>query len=198
MQPSVATVFSGTNDVVSRRFDLRTLATDIEEIQGTLRAAGATVLTITLPDLSPVMPLARWLAPRVLALNDAVRIAAARTGTIVVDLAAHPMASDPRLWSDDRLHANAVGHTRIAHALAHALGVPGADDSWMLPLPTLPARTGTQRVADEWRWVRQYLAPWLWRHARGISSGDSVTAKRPTLESVSGGSARDLLADRQV
>ena len=105
MRPSVATVFSGTNDVVSRRFDLRALAADVEELQGTLTGAGATVLTITLPDLTPVMPMAHRLAPRVLALNDAVRTAARRTGAIVVDLAAHAMASDPRLWSDDRLHA---------------------------------------------------------------------------------------------
>ena len=184
MKPSVATVFSGTNDVVSRRFDLRTLSADIEEMQGALVSAGATVLTITLPDLTPVMPMARWLAPRVHALNEAVRAAAARTGAIVVDLAAHPVASDPRLWSDDRLHANAVGHARIAHALAHALGVPGADESWKLPLPPQPLRASAQRVADEWRWVRRFLAPWLWRHARGISSGDALTAKRPVLEEI--------------
>ena len=184
MRPSVATVFSGTNDVVSRRFELRDLAADIEELQGTLTGAGATVLTITLPDLTPVMPMAHRLAPRVLALNDAVRTAARRTGAIVVDLAAHPMASDARLWSDDRLHANTLGHTRIAHALAHALGVRGADDSWMAPLPYLAPLTRGDRIAREWRWVRDYLAPWVWRHARGISSGDGVTAKRPVLTSV--------------
>jgi lysophospholipase L1-like esterase len=184
MRPTLATVFSGTNDVVSRHFNLRALAADIEEMQGTLAAAGATVLTITLPDLTPVMPMARRLTPRVLALNAAVRAAAARTGAIVVDLAAFPVASDPRLWSEDRLHANAAGHARIAHALAHTIGVPGADESWMLPLPEQPGRSIVGRLGDEWRWVRRYLAPWLWRHARGISSGDRVTAKRATLETL--------------
>jgi lysophospholipase L1-like esterase len=184
MRPTLATVFSGTNDVVSRDFNLRALAADIEEMQGTLVGAGATVLTITLPDLTPVMPMARRLTPRVLALNDAVRTAAARTGAIVVDLAAYPVASDRRLWSDDRLHANAVGHERIAHALAHAIGVPGADESWKLPLPEQPGRTIVRRLADELRWVSGHLAPWLWRHARGISSGDRAAAKRATLETL--------------
>src|SRR6185295_8125449 len=135
MRPDLATLFSGTNDVVGRRFDPGAVARDVAEIQGTLIAGGATVLTFTLPDLTPVMPLARLIAPRVLALNDVLRSASARTGAILVDIAMHPVASDPRLWSEDRLHANARGHARIAAALAHALALPDTDESWMAPLP---------------------------------------------------------------
>ena len=61
MRPDLVTLFSGTNDVVSRSFDLRSVASDLEEMQGTLTRSGATVLTFTLPDLAPVMPLARRL-----------------------------------------------------------------------------------------------------------------------------------------
>jgi hypothetical protein len=41
------------------------------------------------------------------------------------------------------------------------------------------------RLSTEVRWTGEHLVPWLWRHARGISTGDGRTAKRPTLESVS-------------
>src|SRR5690606_34628437 len=104
------TVFSGTNDIIRRGFDLHAVVGDIGVIQRALRDAGATVLTFTMPDLSEVMPLARRVAPRLVAFNAAVRALGAETGTIVVDLAEHPVAADPRLWSDDRLHANHLGH----------------------------------------------------------------------------------------
>ena len=38
-----------------------------------------------------------------------------------------PVASDRRLWHLDRLHANPEGHRRIALAAAEALGLEGAD-----------------------------------------------------------------------
>jgi lysophospholipase L1-like esterase len=182
MRPDLATVFSGTNDVTSRRCDLAVVAADIERMQRALVDQGATVVTFTLPDLTQVMPLARSIGPRLAQLNDAIRGACARTGALLVDFASYPVSTDPRLWSEDRIHANAVGHARIAAGLAHALGLPGTDDeSWRSPLPQLPPPTRSQRIAAELGWLRRHLLPWLWRHANGRSSGDGRVAKRPRL-----------------
>src|SRR5580765_3042885 len=85
LSPDLVTVFSGTNDVTGWRFDAAAVARDMEEMQRALIAGGATVLTFTLPDLAPVMPLARLIAPRIRVLNDGLRGAAARTGTILLD-----------------------------------------------------------------------------------------------------------------
>src|SRR4029077_11841979 len=109
------------------RFDVRAFAEDVLRLQDALRAAGATVLTFTLPDLAPLLPLARGIAPRIHAMNDAVRAACAVTGTMLLDFAAPPLHSDPRLWNEDRIHANPSGHERIAQALAEALALPGSD-----------------------------------------------------------------------
>lgn len=189
MRPDLATIFAGTNDAISREFDADAVAADIEHIEVSLIEAGATVLTFTLPDLLPVMPITRLpglrgIGHRVRALNALLRDVAARTGAILVDFEAHPTASDPRLWSDDRLHANAAGHARIAAALAHALGLPGTDDSWMEPLPPPPRLRLSTRILDELRWGTRHLVPWIVRHAQGKSSGDGIVAKRPTLEPV--------------
>lgn len=181
MRPDLVTLFSGTNDVVALRFDPDAFETDMEQMQRALVEGGATVLTFTLPDLTPVMPMARWLRPRLRALNQSLRMVSARTGAILVDFAAHPVASDPRLWSEDRLHANAVGHARIAAALADALGLPDSDGTWTHPLPAAAARTGRERLAAEISWARGYLVPWVWRHLRGRSSGDGLHPKRPLL-----------------
>jgi hypothetical protein len=118
----------------------------------------------------------------VLALNEAMRDACASSGATLVDLASFPVAVDARLWSEDRLHANALGHARIAAALAHALGLPGSDASWSEPLPPLPAPTLAQRLAAELSWLARHLLPWAWLHLQRRSSGDGHGPKRPALE----------------
>lgn len=184
LAPDLVTLFCGTNDVVARRFDLAQVAGDIEAMQRDLVGAGATLVTFTLPDLSTVLPLARSVTPRLHALNGELKRVSARTGALLVDFAAYAVTHDPRLWSDDRLHANAAGHARIAHALAHALGVPGADASWAEPLPPAPRAGLGARLAAELDWQRRHFLPWAWRHLHGRSSGDGRGPKRPRLEPV--------------
>jgi lysophospholipase L1-like esterase len=184
MRPDLSTVVAGTNDVLRRHFDPIAFGDDLYAMQQALIDIGATVITFTLPDLAPVMPFARILGGRVLVLNDAIRAACAKSGAILCDLAAHEVGSDPRLWSDDRLHANSVGHARIAEALAFHLGIPGADPHWSAPLPQRPRATMMQMVRAELAWTRRYLLPWFWRHLLGRSSGDGIRAKRPQLTPV--------------
>jgi lysophospholipase L1-like esterase len=185
MHPDLVTVFSGVNDIVRRGCNVTAVAREAERMLAAFADTGATVLTITMPDLSDVTPMARLVRDRLLELNERMRETCARTGAHCVDLARAPVTSDLRLWSDDRLHANSEGHTRIAAALAQALGLPGHDGSWAEPLPRGRATSFVGRVGSELRWTGEHLVPWLWRHARGISSGDGRTAKRPTLETVS-------------
>lgn len=181
MRPDLATVFSGTNDLIRRRFDLDAVIADLRRLHRALRGQGATVLTFTMPDLSKVTPFAKRVSPRLEAFNAAVRELCAETGTLLLDLASHPMACDRRFWHEDRLHANAEGHRRIAEGLAQVLGLPGFDRAWTEPLPPDPLRTTLHRALGEARWVAAYLAPWVLRRLMGRSSGDSITPKRPTL-----------------
>ncbi len=187
MKPDLAIVVSGTNDILRPRFDAKETARDIERMQRALIETGATVLSFTLPDLTPVMPLARPLRGRIRHFAAELVAAGRRTGARVIDFTAHPVASDPRLWSEDRLHANSLGHARIAEALAEALSLHQASRDWADPLPAPPPRGVSGALAAELRWGRHYLLPWLWRHARGRSSGDGCRAKRPRLEHVAAG-----------
>ncbi|HEX9984327.1 MAG TPA: SGNH/GDSL hydrolase family protein [Thermoanaerobaculia bacterium] len=184
MRPDLATVVAGTNDVLRRHFEPEPFGAELEAMQSALTGTGATVLTFTLPDLTPIMPFARILGNRVEILNETIREACRRSGAILCDLARYPVASDPRLWSDDRLHANSLGHARIAEALAHHLGLPGSDASWADPLPGRPEPTFGDVVRGELAWGRNHLLPWIWRHLRGKSSGDGRSAKRPVLAPV--------------
>jgi lysophospholipase L1-like esterase len=184
MQPDLASVFAGTNDIIRSNFDLARVVADQRTLFTALRATGATVVTITMPDLSEVAPLAKRARPRLLAFNDAIRELCAETGVRLLDVARFPVAGDPRLWHEDRLHANAEGHRRIAAGLAGVLGLPGFDAAWMAPLPPLPPPAVGTRVAAELRWATRYLLPWMLRRLTRRSSGDRITPKRPTLEPI--------------
>lgn len=182
MRPDLATVVAGVNDVLRPSCDLDEVAGHLEAMFAALTAQGATVVTIMTPDVGRITPLARPVAKRVLALNDRVREAAGRHGVLVAETAAHAVATDPRLWSTDRLHSSPLGHARIAAAAAQTLGLPGTDDSWALPLPADgPRPTPWRAAATELRWAGSFLGPWLLRRVRGRSSGDGRRAKRPTL-----------------
>jgi hypothetical protein len=65
--------------------------------------------------------------------------------------------------------------------MAHALELPGSDDSWTRPLPPA-ARPGLARAAaTELRWIASIAGPWMARRVRGVSSGTGRVAKRPDL-----------------
>lgn len=184
MRPDLATLFCGTNDVTHYRFDADRVAGDIATMQKALIDRGATVLSFTLPDLTPLMPLARLIAPRIAALNRGLAEASRSTGAILVDFAACPVATDARLWSEDRIHANSAGHTRIAEALAEALGLPGSDPAWRNPFPTSLNRSPLRVCTAEVSWVGGHLIPWIWRGLRGRSLADGRGPKRPQLEPI--------------
>jgi len=186
MKPDLATLFAGSNDLLERGFDPGALRDEVARMQGALIAAGATVLSFTLPDLTGVMPIGRLLTRRVRGMNGALREASAATGARLVDFAAWPVGSDPRLWSEDRFHANAEGHARIAAALAHALGLPGTDDAWTRPLPARDGRSRWARWTEDWRWCRRHLLGWA---RPGGVPAEPLGPKRPRLEPVRPASA---------
>lgn len=181
LRPDLATVVAGMNDLMRRRFDAAAVVGELEEMFAALTASGARVATITFPNITKIMPITRSLLPRVLDFNARIREAADRHGVAVFDPFPHPVTTDSRIWSQDRLHANGLGHARIAAGMAHALDLPGSDDNWTQPLPPLPARPLWQVTYTELRWTAGFLGPWVWRRVRRRSSGDGRVAKLPEL-----------------
>ena len=185
MRPDLATVFSGTNDVLRRRFDPAAVGRDMEAMQRAFVEQGATVLTFTLPDLTPLMPVARLIAPRIAALNEALRGAASRSGAILLDFAALPgglgrASVERRSYPRERRRPRA--HRRRARARARA---PGTDDAWMRPLPETLDRSPGKLIAAELGWTRRHLLPWTWQGVRArFLPREERRPKRPALEPV--------------
>jgi lysophospholipase L1-like esterase len=179
LKPDLASLLSGLNDMLRRDCRVGDVIGQLDHMVATLRAAGADVLAFTLPDPVPINPIAKSAAGRLRHMNAAVRDIAAQHGAKLVDLEAHPVSSDRRLWHTDRLHANPDGHQRIADAAAEALALPGSGPNWTDPFaePLTPHTRLSHAL-----WAGKYLTPWIIRRIRGVSSGDGITAKRPTLE----------------
>ncbi|HVF19539.1 MAG TPA: SGNH/GDSL hydrolase family protein [Mycobacteriales bacterium] len=180
MRPALVSLAGGTNDMLRPGFDADALGAALRTGVATLRNSGAQVVLFTGGDPSGRLPWASRLLPKVVALNDLVRAIAADLDTVLVDLWPTRVWDDVRLWSDDRLHLNTTGHARVASAVLEALGVPN-DDDWRAPLPPAPPRPWHATRADDLRWARTHLAPWVGRRLRGRSSGDAVEPKRPQL-----------------
>lgn len=184
MQPDLATLFAGTNDIIQKQVDIDAVLADLRTMQLALRGAGATVLTITMPDISEIAPFAKKARPRLALFNAGVRRLCQETGTLLLDVAADPTAVDKRYWHEDRLHANAEGHRLIAEGLAFTLGLPGFLPPGSEQLPSAPPESSLAKTLSELRWVQGYLLPWMLRHALGRSSGDGVTPKHPQFITV--------------
>jgi lysophospholipase L1-like esterase len=180
LRPDLMTVFGGVNDVIAPGCDLAAIRADYAEMFSEARGEDITVLTFTMPDPAAINPLGRRLRERMFALNDIIRAEAERYDVLVMDFQRYPVAEDPRLWFEDRLHGNALGHELVAAALAARLGVPGFDESWANPLSGEPERPRPrQRIAGDVDWTVHYLAPWLGKGIRGIPHGLGVAPKRP-------------------
>jgi lysophospholipase L1-like esterase len=178
LKPDLVTVVAGMNDLLRPSFDADQVMADIEEMFARLTESGAQVVTVTYPDMGKLSPLARRALPRVLDLNTRLRAAAERHDVAVLDVFPHPVTTDPRLWSQDRIHAGPLGHARIASGMAHTLGLPG-HENWSAPLPPLAPVPFLRALSTDTLWAVGFLGPWLWRRLRGRSSGDGRTAKRP-------------------
>ena len=182
MAPDLVSICAAGNDLLRPGADLDALAERLEGAVATLRATGADVLVFTGFDTRE-SPLLNLIGRRLAAMNDHIREIAHRRGAYLVDLWVMPPLADPRARTDDRLHLNVSGHERVAARVCEVLGLP-SDVDWHTPWPpTEPTTWGRQRAEDA-RWAREHLWPWVQRRAQGRSTGDERGAKRPQLAPV--------------
>ncbi|WP_209718389.1 SGNH/GDSL hydrolase family protein [Marmoricola sp. OAE513] len=177
LEPDLASVCVGMNDLLRHDFDLAATAAQIEASFAALRATGCRVFTVGFPDVALMLPVMGWLRPREAELNDRVGEAAARHDVDVLDLFSLDLAADPGMWSHDRIHGSALGHERIAAGACELFGLPGSDHSWAQVTGAVPRGLGVVR-RDAW-WVASFVGPFLVKQVRGRGQGPG--AKRPQL-----------------
>ncbi len=162
LQPDVASVVVGVNDTLRPNFDLSRIESAASHTIGALRAAGAEVLTMRLPDPGQMLGvpgvLARPLARRARAINGLMDTLAERFATLHFDAANDPEAYDPRMWAVDRLHPSERGHRLIArrfHAMLAAAGHDVGPEPGAEPMNPPPSK------AAELTWMATKGTAWV-------------------------------------
>lgn len=182
VRPDLITFCAGGNDIIGWTCDVDDLAARFDAALARLAATGAEVLIFTGFDLRRMHPFIRRLRGRIACFNEDMRASAERHGCRVVDLWAMDVLADPRAWGPDRLHLVPHAHERVAWRVLEALGEPAPAD-WRAPWPE-PAggpRPWTVRQAEDLRWVRDHVMPYVRRRLRGAHTGENHLPKRPTL-----------------
>ena len=178
MDPDLVTFYAGGNDLMRPKVDVDALADEYDRAVARFAETGATVVLFTGVD-GVEDPVFRKMRGRTAIYNEHIRLIATRHGTRLADMWAMRQLRDRRLWSADRLHLNALGHTEVALAVLGALGAP--HDLSPADLGPRPVLHRKQQRAEDLRWTREHALPWLGRRLRGESSGDTMRPKRPTL-----------------
>ncbi|HEY2081051.1 MAG TPA: SGNH/GDSL hydrolase family protein [Streptosporangiaceae bacterium] len=169
LRPDIASVVIGVNDTLRPNFDTDMIANSAAHSIGALRACGAEVLTMRLPDPGKMlgMPgvLARPLARRANQVNEVMDAVAERFGTLHFDAASDEDAFDPRMWAVDRLHPSERGHRLIArrfHALLANAGVPVAEEPGAEPTNQPPSK------AEQFAWMATKGTAWVARRSTDL------------------------------
>jgi lysophospholipase L1-like esterase len=186
MRPDLVSVCVGMNDITRPGLLFDRALADLDLMYRRLAQSGATVVTTTFPDIARIVPIGRILTSRMLRMNDAIRVAADRHGCKLVDLYRAPSMVQPDTWSSDRVHGSTKGHILFAAAAAEALDLPGSSHDWAHPSASAAQSTLRSHASSQLLWTKNMLGPWMWDHARGLSSGDGRRPKRPRLDSLVG------------
>lgn len=184
LAPDLISVWGGGNDMLRPDADPDAMAAAVEEAVVKFREAGADVLIGLSVDSrdSPIIKLTR---NRTAIYNINLVGIAARHGAHIIDAWNLRSLRDWRMWHEDRIHLNSLGHARVAQAALAALGLEPEDADWSTPLPPRPAMSRREQLDWNVVWGRDHLAPWLSRRIRRTSSGVGRTAKLPGYRTVS-------------
>ncbi|WP_062201771.1 SGNH/GDSL hydrolase family protein [Demequina salsinemoris] len=174
-QPDVVLMTVGGNDVLRGDFDPEDVRRDVADALSRLARPGRTVVLLTLDRIGLFDlvggPIADVMARRVGAANAALRLAAAGTGTLVVDGAAAIASSGRRGWHIDRVHPSALGHRALAQYvieqldhldLHQRLGREAGSTARLLPPQPSPS------FADRLWWLARHGTPWVAKRSRDL------------------------------
>ena len=178
MRADLVSVAGGVNDAMRRSFDLNRCATALEQTVRILRESGSEVLLFAFGDPSRRSSVLGTLRRRLWELNSATRSIAAAYECRLVDFWGVAVFDDDALWDEDRLHLSPAGHGVVTGAVLETLGL--GDGGWRTParFTHAPIPVRAQRHAT---WAARHGLPWVGRRIRGVSSGQDIAPKRPTL-----------------
>lgn len=180
LEPDLLTFNGGGNDLLRPSYDPDRLTALTERVIVRSREAGVRLVVLSGANPSRRIPFGAKVNTAGIELTRIVRELTDRHGVEFVDNFGDGELARTAYWSPDRIHLNADGHRRVAGRLLTHLGYEPPSD-WLTPLahPDAPP-TRREQIA----YYRAHVAPWVWRHLRGRSSGDGVEPKHATWTTI--------------
>lgn len=171
---------AGANDVIRPRYKANIVLPLYADAVRQLATSGATIMLFTVLEKTGNTGKAgeMW-EQRFSEFNRNVRAVGQEVGAIIADANEQVAFNDRRFLAFDRLHLNAMGHERVAQGVLELIGLP-FDARWRDPLPLAKQQPQIIRAALTSLWFITFALPWMWRRARGKSSGDGRNCKYPT------------------
>lgn len=172
--PTLISFNGGGNDMMRPGFGVEHAMVYLEQVADRCAAAGIELLVLSGADPTSDLPRGATIRRHgdafLAATLDFVK---GRPDVRMVDNWSDQELRRSPYWSPDRLHLNALGHSRVGARVLTALGVetplPEAGD-----VPPAPAGIGV-----ETRYYARYVLPWLARRITRRSSGDGREPKYP-------------------
>ena len=176
LQPDLVTIMAGSNNISNHPKHLPELIRVFREGVQLLQAAGCTVVVAT-----PINPRhLKFFTPiyqRATRLSDAIREVCVELGIRVIDVHRIEQLNHLAYWAEDMVHFSGHGHILVANEAARTLGlnhrIPETA-TWAIEAPL-------RNALATFRWVRLYVIPFVGRKLRGVTSGDGLAPKLPTL-----------------
>lgn len=168
---------AGANDAIRPSYDPVATKKSYNDALEILSKTGAKVIVFTVAEKAGTggKASAVW-QERFSSFNSIVREAANKYGFQIMDATKDPETGNVDLVAFDRLHLNEEGHYRVAHAVLAELRLPH-DKDWSKPVLPPAKKSWIVRKALAVKWVFTFVFPWIWRRARGKSSGDGRSGK---------------------
>ena len=168
---------AGANDGLRPNYNPALAKQRYHDAVAELTATGATVMLFTVLDrVDAKGKTADLWHKRFSDFNIDVRETAKKYGAILNEAQDAPWLADRRFIHTDRLHLNEQGHWRLSQGVLELLGLP-FDASWRTPLPPALPKPKLKRISKNSIWIITFVIPWIWRRARGKSSGDGRSSK---------------------
>lgn len=170
---------AGANDVIRPGYKAELVLPLYADAVRRLAASGATIMLFTvLERTGNTGRSAKMWEQRFSEFNHNVRTVGFEVGAIIADANEEIAFSDRRFLAFDRLHLNAMGHDRVSQAVLELIELP-FDARWRDPLPPAKEKSKVMRAIVTSLWFITFALPWMWRRARGKSSGDGRSCKYP-------------------